>query len=167
VVEKDQDQIGESLREPAPAPSAADGAKSQRGGKRPGAGAPKGNLNALKTGAYSRQFAELGALFAQDPTIRNTLEAMARKHNLKRQRANETAALLLAGIIGQARQISGGRLNLDLPVDDWDSISEAATRAARRQTHTPPPQLPRRKSRGSLNQTPLTNPEKNQTPHTK
>lgn len=31
----------------------------QKGGRRPGAGAPKGNLNALKTGAHSKKVREL------------------------------------------------------------------------------------------------------------
>ena len=40
-----------------------------RGGRRPGAGAPKGNLNALKTGAYSRQLgAAIGALLSVPQT---------------------------------------------------------------------------------------------------
>ncbi len=37
-----------------------------RGGKRPGAGAPKGNLNAIKSGTYSRQ---LKATFQQQKNI--------------------------------------------------------------------------------------------------
>jgi len=114
-------------------PSAA---KSRRGGRRPGAGAPKGNMNALKTGAYSKQFALLGALFAQDPTVRDALLAIGRKHNLKRQKANEVAARIFAGIIDHARQISGGGpvlskaegLNLDLPADDWESIKATAAK---------------------------------------
>ena len=32
---------------------------SKRGGKRPGAGAPKGNINALRTGAHSKTVREL------------------------------------------------------------------------------------------------------------
>ena len=30
-----------------------------RGGRRPGAGAPRGNINALRTGAHSKQISEL------------------------------------------------------------------------------------------------------------
>lgn len=32
---------------------------SKRGGKRPGAGAPKGNINALRTGAHCKRIEEL------------------------------------------------------------------------------------------------------------
>ena len=38
-----------------PRPSTPDPRPSRRGGRRPGAGAPKGNLNGLKTGRYSKQ----------------------------------------------------------------------------------------------------------------
>jgi len=45
-----------------------------RGGPRPGAGAPRGNLNALKTGAHSKQLrAAIGALLAVPQTRRAML----------------------------------------------------------------------------------------------
>ena len=69
--------------------------KSKRGGRRPGAGAPRGNMNALKTGAYSRQFAELGRLLASDPKIRAVLLDVAARAGRKFKTANEEAAYLL------------------------------------------------------------------------
>ncbi|MDO8615903.1 MAG: hypothetical protein Q7T33_09245 [Dehalococcoidia bacterium] len=129
-----------------------------RGGRRPGAGAPRGNMNALKHGAYSRQFAQVGALLASDPAVRDALLAMARKHNLKRQRANEVAALLLTRLFEHAQQIARGRpaeepvlsgpgrsgapvegLNLDLPAHDWDSITQAAARLSGGEYGSPQP----------------------------
>ncbi len=110
--------VTENPREPAP--------KSRRGGKRPGAGAPRGNMNALKTGAYSRQFAQLGALLASDPALREVLLALGRKHQLKQNRANQIAALLLTRLVRHADGVAGGRLNLPVPADDWESITAAA-----------------------------------------
>jgi uncharacterized protein YjcR len=52
----------------------------QRGGKRPGAGAPKGNLNALKTGVRSRQLkAAIDALATNDETRRLLLAIVEKK----------------------------------------------------------------------------------------
>ena len=93
-----------------------------RGGKRPGAGAPKGNMNALKNGAYSKQGvypercasssrrAQIGALFASDPKIREALLALAHKHNLRQHRANEVAALLFTRLLQRAEDVAAGRL---------------------------------------------------------
>ena len=144
--------------------------RTRRGGRRPGAGAPRGNMNALKTGAYSRQFALLGRLLAADPRVRATLLAIGARADRKVNKANELAAFLLtryaqhvedraARAAAAARNprakgpvrakqpvlsradgpvlpaLSGAegspaegpdRLNLQLPVDDWDSIKEAA-----------------------------------------
>ena len=51
-----------------------------RGGPRPGAGAPKGNLNALKTGTHSKQLrAAIGALLAVPETRRAMLALLQRK----------------------------------------------------------------------------------------
>ena len=51
-----------------------------RGGPRPGAGAPRGNLNALKTGAHSKQLrAAIGALLAVPQTRRAMLALLQQK----------------------------------------------------------------------------------------
>jgi len=73
----------------------SDKKKTKRGGRRPGAGAPRGNMNALKSGAYSRQFAELGRLLATDPKIRAVLLDVATRAGRKFKTANEEAAYLL------------------------------------------------------------------------
>jgi hypothetical protein len=54
-----------------------------RGGKRPGAGAPKGNLNALKHGERSKQFAGLGAIIASSPKARTLLLRYARRSGVE------------------------------------------------------------------------------------
>lgn len=48
-----------------------------RGGPRPGAGAPKGNLNALKHGLRSQQFRRLAYQLAKSPTLRAALARFA------------------------------------------------------------------------------------------
>jgi hypothetical protein len=100
--------------------------KTGRGGRRPGAGAPKGNLNALKHGLRSEQFAAVGRLLAQDPTVRDALLRIAGRYDLERARANEMAALLFTMLFERARQLSGGRLNDPTPADDWRSVKAAA-----------------------------------------
>jgi hypothetical protein len=154
-----------------------------RGGKRPGAGAPKGNMNALKHGAYSRQFAQVGALLAQDPTMRRTLLDLARKHGLKQQRANEVAALLFTRLFERAESIAAGapvhpepvegprrsakpaepaeanRLNLTFDTDDRDTIKQAGAAAAARQLRKLARDLAKMEIAVGLNQTLDTEPE--------
>lgn len=96
--------------------------RSRRGGRRPGAGAPKGNFNALKHGRRSQQFAELGALLAASPAIREALLNMGRKQKLKEQKADQIAALLFAQMIARAQELSGGKLFVESPTPDRRSI---------------------------------------------
>ncbi len=98
--------------------------KKKRGGRRPGAGAPKGNLNALKHGRRSAQFAQLGALLASLPQTRNALLNLAQRHQLKERRAEEVAALLLTGVLQRALQIRNARLNPPPPIDERRSIEK-------------------------------------------
>jgi hypothetical protein len=80
-----------------------------RGGRRPGAGAPRGNLNALKHGRRSRQFATIGAVLAADPRIRDAILAMARRHDIKNARAELVAGDLFARIMLHAREVAQGK----------------------------------------------------------
>jgi hypothetical protein len=78
-----------------------------RGGKRPGAGAPKGNLNALKHGRRSAQFAKLGALIAANESTREAMLDFARRLDVKQESAVK-AIELHARIIEEARKIARG-----------------------------------------------------------
>lgn len=100
-------------------PSAA----NRRGGRRPGAGAPKGNLNALKHGAYSRRFAHLGALVASSPAACEALLRLVERHQQRRRAADEVAAHILAQIIARGLVRGRDRLILLPPVGDADSIN--------------------------------------------
>ena len=79
------------------------------GGKRPGAGAPKGNLNALKHGRRSRQFAEIGAVLAEHPDVRGALLHAARRRNKQNARAEEIAADLIIRLFQNAGDVAAGR----------------------------------------------------------
>jgi hypothetical protein len=79
-----------------------------RGGKRPGAGAPKGNFNALKHGRRSAQFAKLGALIAANESTREAMLDFARRLDVKQESAVKGAIELHARIIGEAQKIARG-----------------------------------------------------------
>ena len=83
-------------------------AGKRRGGRRPGAGAPRGNLNALKHGRRSTQFSQLGLLLAANPKIRDALLALAQRHQIKQRRADEVAALLFTRLFQHARHVAAG-----------------------------------------------------------
>ena len=95
-----------------------------RGGRRPNAGAPKGNMNALKHGAYSRQYARLGALLAASPVAREALLRLADRHEARGRKADELATLILSQIIARGLKRGRDRLILLPPVHDADSISQ-------------------------------------------
>jgi hypothetical protein len=82
---------------------------SRRGGRRPGAGAPRGNLNALKHGRRSRQFAAIGAVIASSPATVEALLALARRKQTHHRRAEEVAADLIVGLFNHARDVAHGK----------------------------------------------------------
>src|SRR3990172_8639067 len=78
------------LTPPPPALYAGPGGSPMpRGGKRPGAGAPRGNMNALKHGERSKQFARIGALIAASPAAREALLILADRHQATQRKADE------------------------------------------------------------------------------
>ena len=70
-----------------------------RGGKRPGAGAPKGTLNAFKHGRNSRQYLRLLELASQDPETRRLLAKVARGNRRQHKRNVADARRIFDGII--------------------------------------------------------------------
>ncbi len=73
-----------------------------RGGKRPGAGAPKGNLNALKHGRHSPRARKLADSLVQLPDVRKVLLAYQRQRDRDLRRTRRAARKLffqlLAGL---------------------------------------------------------------------
>jgi hypothetical protein len=61
------------------------------GGRRPGAGAPKGNLNGFKHGRRSRRLADAVQVLVANPKVRATLEALANRAGIKHEKAEEAA----------------------------------------------------------------------------
>lgn len=140
-----------------------------RGGKRPGAGAPKGNLNALKHGRYSQQFAKVGALMAADPKLRAHLFDIADRVQLKQQKASEIALVFLAATYEQGRRSRGG-LNQKGPSHVSDSINDTARLllGGQHENLTAEALQPaNRKTSPGHNQKPRTDPESQSDPDTK
>ena len=97
-----------------------------RGGRRPGAGAPMGNLNALKHGLRSKQVQQLAREFARSPAMRSYL---ARLQRLAQQRrlshtAQQTASLAVAVWLRYLRALQQGQ-PWDGPVPPPFSYREA------------------------------------------
>jgi hypothetical protein len=92
-----------------PCSSVAKQRRGRRGGRRPGAGARPGNLNALKHGRYSRQFATLGAIMSQSPVARIALLEFARQHDIKQQQLEDIAGDYFERLIAHARDIAQGK----------------------------------------------------------
>ncbi len=80
-----------------------------RGGRRPGAGGKPGNLNALKHGRRSAQFAHLGLILATIPEARQALLHLAARHRLKQRKAEQVAVLLLNAMMERARSTAERR----------------------------------------------------------
>lgn len=75
------------------------------GGRRRGAGAPKGNLNAMRHGRHSRYHKQLADLLAEIPEIRESLIALAKRQRRQQRRAQAGAAALIAALfqrVGEA-----------------------------------------------------------------
>jgi hypothetical protein len=75
------------------------------GGRRPGAGAPKGNLNGFKHGRRSRQLADAAAVLAANPKTRDTLLALGKRAGREQARAEEIAARFLANAMTRGVKI--------------------------------------------------------------
>ena len=73
--------------------------RPRRGGRRPGAGAPKGNLNALKHGENSRQLQQLALALSLVPDARKALNRLARRQRRREARARTVAVTLLANLL--------------------------------------------------------------------
>ncbi len=67
---------------------------SKRGGRRPGAGAPKGNLNGLKSGARSPRVRAVLRAIAENPESRAVFLALAHHGALQRKQTREMVLAL-------------------------------------------------------------------------
>jgi hypothetical protein len=69
------------------------------GGRRAGAGAPKGNLNGFKHGRRSRQLAEVVMFVAANPTTRATMISLANRYGVKQAKTEDDVARFFVNAI--------------------------------------------------------------------
>ena len=77
----------------------------KRGGRRPGAGAPKGNLNAMKHGETSRQMRDLTVALALVPGTRTALLRLMARQRRQQARARTVATTILANLLRSTLQL--------------------------------------------------------------
>jgi hypothetical protein len=94
------------------------------GGRRQGAGAPKGNLNGLKHGRFSRRQAELVQLLMENPQTRDSLIALSKRNRARRKQAEEGAGVLLLTLLEKAAALaltpSPGPPVADIPLPEGE-----------------------------------------------
>lgn len=99
-----------------------------RGGRRPGAGAPKGNFNALKHGLRSKQVRQLAEELARSRVYRRFLQRTARL--AQRRRANfegdRAAAVALSTWLRYTFALQAGE-----PIDGLNTLPPFSTRQIR------------------------------------
>ena len=69
-----------------------------RGGKRPGAGAPRGNTNAVKTGRHSARLRAIAKALSAVPEIRDLLLEAERRQQREQRKAQRLALRALQDI---------------------------------------------------------------------
>ena len=82
-----------------------------RGGRRPGAGAPKGNLNALKHGRTSATYKRLVEIISQDAEGMRLLRDLADGQDERRRRLRRQAERLLFRVLERYEQLALERAN--------------------------------------------------------
>jgi hypothetical protein len=89
----------------------------------------------------SRQYAQIGALLAQSPKVREALLLLAARHNMRQQNADEVAAGLLARLLHRANELTEGRLlnkgtvaALDALTEDLEFVGHSIKEPGRPQT---------------------------------
>ncbi len=123
--------------QPSPRPS-------RRGGRRPGAGAPKGNLNALKHGANSQQLQQLAIALSLVPDARKALARLVRRQRRQQSQDRTVAIKLLTNLLRTCLQT--------LQAGDDHPYSDTVTIVS----NTDPPAHP--KKTRNINQAPQSNP---------
>ena len=88
-----------------PCPSVAKNTGRNWGGRRPGAGAPKGNLNAFKHGRTSRRQAQLLEAAVEIPQVRQALIDLANRERRRRKQAEEGYGVLMTHLLERVAEI--------------------------------------------------------------
>jgi len=87
-------------QEPVPDPL-----RRKRGGRRPGAGAPKGNLNGLKTGRHSKIYKQLAEALLDTPEAHALLLRIAKRQRKARKEKEFGASQLTTEILRRVGEI--------------------------------------------------------------
>ena len=82
-----------------------------RGGRRPGAGAPKGNMNALKHGRTSAAYKRLIEIISADPEGLRLLHHLAGAQDERKRRQRRQADRLLHQLLERYEQQAADRAN--------------------------------------------------------
>jgi hypothetical protein len=80
-----------------------------RGGRRPGAGAPKGNVNAFKDGKTSRQYRRMLEIVQQDPEMIRLLREVALGNEKRAARRRRYALSVLKQVLERLEQQANDR----------------------------------------------------------
>jgi len=99
-----------------------------RGGRRPGAGAPKGNTNALKHGRRSRRLNEFAAQLAASPAVRKILLSLADREKIQEREADRIAAHMIEQVLARGLKRGRERLIVLPPLDDGPTIEKTRTK---------------------------------------
>jgi len=75
------------------------------GGPRPGSGAPKGNLNALKHGRTSKRQAQLLEALLEIPEAQQALIDLGKRNRRRRKQAEEGAGVLMTALLEKVAAI--------------------------------------------------------------
>jgi CRISPR/Cas system-associated endonuclease Cas1 len=76
-----------------------------RGGKRPGAGAPRGNLNGFKHGRNSQQFRKLLQLVENDPAVARVVAGLIDQNERQAARARKRAETHLFRLLQRIEEL--------------------------------------------------------------
>ena len=113
---------------PKPRTSSSDhpaGRHRNWGGRRPGAGAPKGNLNAYRHGRYSTQQKTLARFLSEVPELRDSLARIGARNRAKNKQVETGASLLLEEIL---KRIGEALVNPDDHVEHNQELIEKVAR---------------------------------------
>ncbi len=121
------------------------------GGRRPGAGAPRGNLNALKHGNTSAYNKKVLATLAAVPEVAEALVRLAERRRKQQRKTESAAAQLLAELFQRAGQIvltpENNQLRNNQDLLRFLRAAESSLREAINQQSSDHPQRPRQSRR--------------------
>ena len=134
--------------------------KGKHGGRRPGAGAPRGNLNSLKHGRNSRYHQKLLATLITVPEVAEALVRLAERRRKQQRKTEAAAAEALADLFQRAGQIvlapENNQLQNNQELLRFLRAAESSLREALAEQSSEHPQSRKQSSRGAARHAPTT-----------